>query len=375
MKKMCIYIHIPYCKKKCYYCSFYSSDTINNFENYFNALKKEIEYKKNILNDYTIKSIYFGGGTPSYVPSKFIKNIVLCIKNNFNIDKNIEITLEANPDSLTKQKLNDYISCGVNRFSIGLQSFNNKILKAIGRVHLKEDFLKSINLFKTAGIKNISADIMLGLPYQSLQDVKDTVKNLIDLDISHISAYGLKVEKGTALFNMVKNKEIILPCEDLCADMYDYVYNKLKQNNIHRYEVSNFAKCGFECEHNINYWQGGQYLGFGTAAHSYFDNKRYFNMSNIDKYVNKINTNNQAIEKSENISKTEAEFEYIILRLRLSKGINLKEFHKLFNCDFKAKYNNILIKYKDFFIQKNEYICINDKGFFVLNIILSEFVP
>ncbi|MDD4003384.1 MAG: coproporphyrinogen-III oxidase family protein, partial [Clostridia bacterium] len=243
------------------------------------------------------------------------------------------------------------------------------ILKAIGRVHSHKDFIDCIKLLRLGGINNISCDIMLGLPYQTLNDIKQTVEEIINLNIPHVSAYGLKVEKGTKLYEAVKKEQITLPSDDLCADMYDYVNSELKKNKIYRYEISNFAAAGFKCRHNINYWRAGQYLGFGASAHSYINNVRCNNISDIKSYINGQTKCNKTA-----LTKKDREFEYIMLNLRLASGINLREYKLLFEKDFISAYSGQLKKLKDFFAVSKHSVSVNDRGFYVLNSLLCEFM-
>ena len=259
----------------------------------------------------------------------------------------------------------------MNRFSIGLQSSNDKILQRVGRSYTFDDFYKAIQLLRSHGVKNISADIMLGLPGQKMRDVKRTVGNLTDLRIPHISAYGLKLENGTRLYDMVRNGEMTLPDDDECADMYEFVYNELKYNGIYRYELSNFAELGYECRHNLSYWHRNEYLGFGASAHSFVDEKRLYNYCDIGEYIGKSPS---TVAGWEPISKSDAEFEYIMLTLRLREGINLKKFRDLFDADFMVKYKGIIERLKDYFVTTPEFIRVSDDGFYVLNSILTEFL-
>lgn len=369
MKKMCIYIHIPFCKKRCYYCSFFSCQNIKYTESYFAALNKEIISRGGDFSGYIVDSVYIGGGTPSFVGAEYIERLLCTVKSHYNLAKDAEITIEANPGTLDGQKAESYISAGVNRFSLGMQSSSDKILKAIGRAHSHKDFVDAVNLLRLSGVKNISCDIMLGLPYQTLDDVKHTVNEILSLDIPHVSAYGLKAEKGTKLYEQAETGQIILPDEDICADMYNYVVTEQKKHNLHRYEISNFAAAGYECRHNINYWRAGQYLGFGAAAHSYINNERYCNVSDIKSYIN-----GQTICEKTVLTKKEREFEYIMLNLRLASGIDLREFKTMFNKDFLSAYSAQLNKFKDFFTVNSRSVSVNDRGFYVINSLLCEFM-
>lgn len=376
MKKAGLYIHIPFCAKRCRYCSFISCEGAgeNYINSYFNALVKEILKGKNIYKDYIIKTIYIGGGTPSYVNQNHISDIFKLLKDNFNIGNNAEISIEANPNTLTENKLEAYLLCGINRYSIGLQTADDRLLKIIGRVHNYGDYFKCIELLKKYDVKNFSTDIMLGLPSQNMEDVKNTVAAVMGLNVPHISAYGLKLEEGTELYDMVKDRSLTLPDDDTSADMYEYVLNGLKKYGIYRYEVSNFAKKGYECRHNINYWERGEYFGFGAAAHSFTDNVRTGNIEGIKAYITAAENNLSTASFAQEINQKDAEFEYIMLNLRMESGINLYNFQTLFNEDFILKYEKIIKKLKDLLITDSGCIKASDKGFMVLNSILTEFL-
>lgn len=372
-KKLCIYIHIPFCPKRCHYCSFCSSENREDiFSAYFGALKGDICQRSPEFEGSAVTSIYFGGGTPTYPPAGYIVQVIKWLKNFFSFERDIEISIEANPATLTPRKVVQYLKCGINRFSIGLQSSNDRILRVVGRSYTFEDFVSTVELLRSHNVKNISADIMLGLPGQKLRDVKKTVGHLTDMRIPHLSAYGLKVENGTRLYDMVRGGEVALPDDDECADMYEYVYEELKYNGIYRYELSNFAALGYECRHNLSYWHREEYLGFGASAHSFVDEKRLYNYFDIDEYIRKARTN--AVAGWEEVSKSDAEYEYIMLMLRLREGINLKKFKKLFGVDFMEKYKNIVDKLSDYFVISPEFIRVTDRGFYVLNSILTEFL-
>lgn len=372
MKKMCIYIHIPYCKKRCLYCSFFSSQPPqNNIEEYVNALKKEITAAK--TDEYAITSIYFGGGTPSYIPGKYIKEILQTVRDNYKVQKTAEISLEANPETVTSEKAKIFKQSGINRVSMGLQTANDSILKTLGRSHTKIDFINAVDIVRKHGINNISADIMLGLPGQREKDIIETLNLLKNLQILHISAYGLKVEEGTELYKKVNSKELSLPSDNEGAVFYDIVQAELEKRQIYRYEVSNFAAEGYQCRHNLSYWQRRDYLGFGVSAHSFFNGERFENISDIKGYIERGGLNCK-INKTV-ISPEEAEFEYIMLRLRLSEGINFNHYKKLFKEDFQKKYSNSIKKLKDYLVVQDGNINVSKKGFNVLNLILVNFVP
>ena len=285
-KMLGLYIHIPFCKKKCDYCDFISFANRNNMiEKYINAVKCEINSYSNYKEEYEIKTIYFGGGTPSYIESKYIVDILNNIKNKFTVLKNAEITIEINPGTVDRKKLEDYIGSGINRVSFGLQSVDDKLLKNIGRIHNFEDFLYSYNLAKEVGFKNINVDLMIGLPTQNIQDIEKSLNKLIELSPEHISVYSLILEEGTPLEIKVKNKELYIPSDVQERNMYWKVKEELEKNGYIHYEISNFSKIGYESKHNVSCWKQEEYIGIGVAAHSYINNKRYSNTDNLEEYI------------------------------------------------------------------------------------------
>jgi oxygen-independent coproporphyrinogen-3 oxidase len=348
---------------------------------YLSALKKEIEfYAADLAADiegYKVKTIFLGGGTPSVFFTEGVGEILRAIMQNYNVDKDAEISIEANPKTLDEHKLSAYLAAGVNRFSIGLQSSVDGLLKRVNRIHTFEDFLQTIALLKKSGVKNINADIMLGLPAQALSDVTHTVDRLIELKLPHISAYGLQLEENTPLYKAVAAKTVVLPSDDECADMYDHTVAALKQNGIDRYEVSNFAAAGFECRHNLNYWNAGEYLGFGTAAHGYIKNHRYGNAATVDGYIKNVE---QGImpptEQKTKITPRDAEFEFIMLGLRLQNGFSVQKFNRLFGADFMLKYEKPLKKLKTagLIALGGARIRLKPDKFYLLNSIIVEFM-
>lgn len=277
MKNLGIYIHIPFCIKKCDYCDFISYCDKNSLvEEYINAIQNEIIETINESynsDEYNINTIYIGGGTPSSIPSKHIVNILNFIKERFNIDENCEITIEVNPGTVVQEKLEDYKNAGINRLSIGLQETHNTLLKEIGRIHTYEQFLDTYNMARKIGFKNINVDLMIGLPNQNIQDIKESLEKIITLNPEHISVYSLILEEGTKLYKKYEEGKIQLPDEELERNMYWYVKNTLEQNKYKHYEISNFAKEGYESKHNTNCWEQEEYLGFGVASHSYINEK------------------------------------------------------------------------------------------------------
>ncbi len=365
-----IYIHVPFCKSKCTYCDFASfPKEIGKVESYFACLYREIQARGIQLKDKTFSTVYIGGGTPSVVPSKFIVGAIKQVKKCFNLTKNPEITIEINPGTVDEQKIKDYKSVGVNRFSIGLQSGYDDQLKRLNRVHTAKDFLICCNMLKG---ENKSADILLGLKDQTLEQVLKTAELAIAGDVSHISAYALTCEVGTPIYTDYLNGE--LPSDDEVADLYDGLREYLKEKGYFRYEVSNFAIKGKESKHNLNYWQRGEYIGLGVSASSFIDNRRFTNSFKIDEYCNAIIYNKTPEISSDVIDEEDAKFEFIMLALRTTNGLDVSLFNKTFNADFDALYSEALRKKGEYLQRKENTLKIKDEYLYVQNDILMEFM-
>lgn len=328
MKELGIYIHIPFCKRKCAYCDFISfSGHQKLIESYINSLISEIKNYKIDKENYVIKTIYFGGGTPSFIDSKYIVDILNNIKNKFNVLGNAEITIEANPGTVDEHKLKDYYNAGINRISFGLQSTKSELLKLVGRIHSYSSFLEAYNLARKIGFENINIDLMIGLPVQTLGDVKKDLERIIKLQPEHISVYSLIVEEGTKIEEKIKNKELYLPSEELERKMYWKVKKKLEDAGYIHYEISNYAKPGYESKHNLSCWNQEEYLGFGLAAHSYIDNKRYSNTIDFDEYID-CPENSKIVHEKQN--KEDKQKEFMLLGLRKIEGVKISDFKNKF---------------------------------------------
>lgn len=374
-KEVGIYIHIPFCKKKCYYCDFVSYCNKDNLiENYVKAVKKEIQMQ-NIQSQIT--TIYIGGGTPSYIDSKYIEEILEELKSK-NIASNAEITIEVNPGTVTKEKMQEYKKMGINRISIGLQTTQNNLLKQIGRIHNFEEFLETYNITRKTGFKNINVDLMIGLPNQSIQDIKITLEKIIKLNPEHISVYSLIVEEKTPIEDKISKGELELPDEETERNMYWYVKNTLELNGYKHYEISNFAKIGYESKHNVNCWEQKEYFGFGIAAHSYRDITRYSNITNIEEYIKNIK--NQKIERNRIIHEIQKEDdkkkEYMLLGLRKIDGIKISEFKNKFGDNPIYLFRNQLKRLNDeeLIIIDDDTIKLTNRGIDLANLVWEEFV-
>lgn len=355
-----VYIHIPFCTNICTYCDFsklfYNEDIVNK---YLNALNNEIQkcYKGE-----KIKTIYIGGGTPSSLSTSQLEQIFKILKI-FNITKNCEFTVECNPENMNEEKVKLFEEYGVNRVSIGVQSFNNKILNTLGRNHTNEQVYHLIKQLKKHNIYNINIDLIFGVKDQTLKDIKYDLDKFLNLQIPHISYYSLILEKNTNLY--INHYEEI--DDDYCAEMYDYICDYLKNNNYNHYEISNFSKKNYESRHNLTYWDNEEYYGFGLGSHGFINNNRYENTRSITKY---LKGNYKLHENSIDIN-TNMENE-LILGLRKLKGINKEDFKNKYHKDiFDVFIFTNLIKY-DLILNNHTNLCINPKYMFISNEILAQ---
>lgn len=381
MKELGIYIHIPFCKQKCYYCDFVSyANKEEKIQEYIECLQKEIEMEseKYKNEEYEITTIYIGGGTPSFIDVSYIERIINTIKQNYKLYENPEITIEVNPGTINEEKIKKYKDIGINRISIGLQTTKDNLLKQIGRIHTYEEFLNCYKIVKKIGIDNINVDLMLGLPNQTLEDLKESLIEVINLKTNHISLYSLILEENTILEKMVSKNMTKLPEEDLEREMYWTTKNILEENGYIHYEISNFSKKGYESKHNLNCWGQKEYLGFGVAAHSYIKNKRYCNTNNIEDYIKNIQNgkilNNRTICEIQN--KIEEQKEYMLLGLRKIQGIDIQEFkNKFIDNPIYIFHKELekLVKEELVEIDLNQ-IKLTSKGLDFANLVWEEFV-
>lgn len=377
-----IYIHIPFCKKKCFYCDFVSYENKENLiQEYIDTVCLEILQNAEILSEYNISTIYFGGGTPSLIKAEYIEKILKTLKLFVTDEKEIkEITIEINPNSASLDKLEKYYNLGINRLSIGLQSTHDKILRNIGRLHTFNDFKEALKNANAVGFKNISVDLIYPLPGLNLSGFKETLNSVIKLkdefNIKHISVYNLEVHENTRLDFLLKEGFVSLCNEDEEYKMREELNKRLQDNGFVKYEISNYAYPGFESKHNLCYWNQEKYIGFGVNASSFFNLKRYRNTSNIDKYIDGIKNNKNIVVETEELDKLSLMKEYIILKLRLSKGVEISEFKQKFGTDifdiFNTEFNSLK---KDNLVNiTSKNISLTSRGEEVANIVWEMFV-
>ena len=368
-------MHFPFCASKCKYCNFNSYSDKNELQlKYFQALLKELQmYKSDAIE---IDTIFIGGGTPSIMFNGCISTLLSEVRKNFKVSENAEITIEANPNSIDKNKTIEWKESGVNRVSIGLQSINSNLLKLLGRPHTKQDYIRAYEDVISAGINNINTDCLIGLPRQKLSDVKKMLAFLVKLKVTHLSVYSLILEEDTPLHKMVTTGQLKLPKEEKTLGMYNYTRKFLKENGFERYEVSNFALAGYECKHNLHTWQMHEYIGVGAGAYGYIDGVRYGNVEQIEDYISAVSTGNKPIKLEEKISNTELFEESIMLGLRTKYGVNLKDIKEKYNIDlYETKKNELASFLKMGVIEiNNDNLVLTDMGYPILNKIILELV-
>ena len=374
VERVGIYLHIPFCASKCYYCDFCSVCTKNDEKKqiYTDRLCDEISFIAQRIREKggvppTADTVYFGGGTPTLLRIDQFERVLDTVDREFGIDYGAEITAEANPNTADGQKLSSMRSLGINRLSIGMQSAQDRELLSLGRKHSFADFVDLYNEVRRAGFDNVSADLMYGIPEQTRDSFADSVRRLASLDPEHISSYCLTVEPNT-VFYRDRNK-LMLPDEDTVCDMYADMSSMLCDLGYKKYEISNFANKDKESRHNLKYWQCENYLGFGVAAHSYFDGVRFAHSRDVEAYL----CGKSIYESVENIDCNEAMQEYVLLGMRLAKGVDTVEFERRFGVSFYEKFGRVFQKYAPEYVNIDEKCCkFTDKGMFVSNFILSD---
>ena len=368
-----IYIHIPYCKKKCIYCDFYFKINADDMRDMISCIKKELITRKNYVKAKQVKTIYFGGGTPSLLTNHYVKTILKTIYDNYKVCEKPEITIEANPDDLNRKKLASFFNFGINRLSIGVQSFSDDDLIFLNRNHSRADAISSIKMAQEIGYKNISVDLMYGLPKQSLKDWEDNLNLLFDLNIQHLSAYMLTVEKKTKLFEYVKKNKVKMIDDFTIIDQYYSLLNIAKKNNFVQYEISSFAKDNIFSKHNTSYWQNKLFLGVGPSAHSFDYKSRRWNIASNKKYIENLNNNNIYFEE-EVLTISQQFNEYILTNLRTKWGIDINVIKSRFGSEFASHTKKMIQKWskKKYIKQSNENVILTEKGSVLSDKIISD---
>lgn len=376
MDKISLYIHIPFCAQKCLYCDFPSFARKDYLRKaYIEALNKEIISLREKHNNLEINTIFIGGGTPSVLEADELECLLKEVAK-LNMAKDIEYSMECNPGNLTEEKLEVMKKYGVNRISMGLQAKQDNLLKGLGRIHNYKTFKENFLLAKKVGFNNINVDLMFGLPNQRLNEWEETLREIISLEPAHISAYSLIIEEGTAFYNLYENDKLKLPTEEEERKMYHLAKKILEENGFNQYEISNYAKEGKECRHNLAYWNMDNWIGVGSAAASYINGKRIKNISSVEGYINSINEKREAVEEIINNSKNDNMEEFMFMGLRKINGIDENEFKNRFSMNINDVYGEILNKYIDegLLIRKSGRIFLSEKGIEISNIIMADFL-
>lgn len=339
-----LYVHIPFCEKKCHYCDFLTfAQQEGKIDTYTEYLIREMKLYQD--EDYYLDTIYFGGGTPSYLSSALMKKIMLAIRRDFKVLDDCEISIEMNPESVTEEKMQTYLDCGFNRFTMGVQSFDDATLKMMGRLHDKQTVIEKIHLCRRMGVQNLGIDLMFANPKQDMEILKQDVAMALTLDVDHISYYSLMIKPNTPYARWVKTKQVTLFDDDLERNMYYYIQNQLTAAGYTQYEISNFSRGASQSRHNQKYWRLENYLGIGLGASSNMNNLRFSNVRRFDQYFEQIEVGKRPLLIDERLTKEDREKEYIMLHLRLLQGFAIKDINQKFNIDFLSKYGDVIEKH------------------------------
>lgn len=373
-----IYIHIPFCHQICHYCDFNKVFFKNQpVDAYIEALGQEmkmfVEKYQQVLK---VKTIFLGGGTPTALSPAQLQRLFDLIQQYIPLNHLQEFTSEANPDELTREKLVVMKRNGINRLSIGVQSFDSDILQRLGRTHTTNHVYKTLEMAKDIGFENISIDLMYGLPGQTMDQWKDTLQKALELNLPHYSAYSLIVEPKTVFYNLMTKGKLLLPGEDLEADMYDWLMSQMASKGIHQYEISNFAKTGYHSQHNNLYWDNVNYAGFGAGAHGYVETIRYANIGPIRKYIDTVSEGAFPIQSSHEVTPTEQMEEEMFLGLRKVEGINRFHFNEKFGVTLDEVYGEVISKHisNGTMISTEESVAISKQGRFIGNEVFQTFL-
>lgn len=377
MNKTGLYIHVPFCGSKCNYCDFNSYvGKINLAEEYFASMKKEIDLYRDEMALNEIGTIFIGGGTPTCVDPRFIGEVLNECRDRYHVSESCEITIESNPGTITQEKLKAYRQYGINRISIGLQAYQENLLKYLGRQHTREEFISSVEMAKEAGFDNINADVIFGIPGQTLEDWKETLSVLTELGVTHISAYDLKIEEGTRFGDLRDTGKLIEMEDELDREMYHYAIEYLRQKGLNHYELSNFAKEGYQCLHNLIYWNCLEYLGLGAGAHSFLQDIRFENQATIEGYINYLSKGQKPVEERYVRDFCEKMSEYMFLGLRLIDGVSRERFEDRFNQNIFVTYAAKIdgLKKKQLIETDDKSIRLTQLGLDLANQVFVEFV-
>ena len=369
------YVHIPFCKSRCYYCNFFSTTKTGEMDKLTEAIVKEMQLRRDYLPQHRICTVYMGGGTPSVLALRNIESILKGVEDIYGVDENAEITLEVNPDDVTYERALTWKEMGFNRVSMGIQSWDDKVLKIINRRHTCKQAEEAIERLKKSGFKNISVDLIYGLPYQDVKMWKLDVKKTLSFDLQHISSYGLSFEPGTRLSQMLEEGHIREQEDDTYNEMYDYLCDCLRDNGFEHYEVSNFSKPGFRSRHNSSYWNDTPYFGFGPGAHSYNCIERQWNVEDLEEYITKIASGVVPHEKEILTSQQQWE-EYVMLRMRTREGMDLNYAGERFGVGKRESCQRLAVPYlsQGLLQYSDNHLSATRKGLKILNKIIEDLI-
>jgi oxygen-independent coproporphyrinogen-3 oxidase len=364
-----LYIHIPFCVRKCIYCDFLSVRYDDNIAGaYITSLTNEFNLRKELAGE--IRTIYTGGGTPTTLSAHELTRLIQGLRASFTVSPDAEITIEANPGTIDKEKVAVLADAGVNRFSLGVQSFIDRELQLLGRVHNSDDAVRAIEIMRYSGVRNLSLDLIYGIPGQTMREWSYTLSKTLELSPEHISAYELTPEEGTPLSDSIKDGSLQKPDEDVILRMYYHAIDALTASGYKHYEISNFARQGFECTHNLNYWDRGQYIGLGAGAHSFIGDKRIKNTSDINRYINELKTGKLSIEDETEISCEDAIKEFIFLGIRKTGGLNVKGFRDDLGIDLLDVSDKLIND--GLLMSDGNYLRLTRKGIVVSNTVIIQ---
>ena len=373
-----LYIHIPYCIHKCGYCDFNSHPIRQDeMDHYIDALVVEMKhYAKTYCNTSSIRTIFLGGGTPTTLTAFQLERIFKEFVNSFTIASDAEITIEANPATIDIEQMKSIRQTGYNRISIGVQSFDKNELKILDRAHGPEEIHSTVNCARKAGFENLSLDLMFAIPNQSLSSWENNLNKALEKNPEHISTYNLTIEKGTAFSKLQSNGKLIMPDDEHQLELYKKTIEHLKEKGFHHYEISNFARRGKECKHNITYWKNSNTLGIGAGASSYIDGTRFKNINLPAHYIRQVKEKKTAVEYSETLNSRQAMGETIMLGLRLIQGISIHQFEKRFQISFTKFFKNTIssLKEKELVIIEKDHLRLSKKGLFLADSVILEFI-
>ncbi len=380
MPTAALYIHIPFCEKRCIYCDFYTvAGQRQRIPDYLNALRREIELRQAepFWRARRFSTIFFGGGTPSLLSPQQVADILEVAYSHFHFTRDVEITLEANPGTATPKLLAEYRRVGVNRLSLGIQSFDADELQMLDRIHTPEQAASCALTARQAGFDNLSFDLIFALPNQTLARWEATLRHAVDLAPNHISAYNLIVESGTPLDHQIRKGKISPLTEDQEREFYEFTINFWEACGYRQYEISNFARPGFEAQHNIKYWDGSAYLGLGASAHSYNGQRRFWNVANLRKYLEALDDNRLPEEGHEKLSREQKIYENVFLSLRQNRGVHLESFRKKFRAEFDEVFNGKVREFESegLLIRQDGYLKLSRNGIFLCDEICAQLAP